>query len=390
MNRLAIITTHPIQYNAPLFAILSEREKIKIKVFYTWGKTVMEKKFDPGFGQNIEWDIPLLEGYEYAFEENTATEPGSHHYKGIKNPTLIKDIQDWGANAILIYGWNFKSHLAAIRFFNKKMPVFFRGDSTLINEKKGFKQILRLIVLSFVYYHIDIAFYVGIANKAYFKAMGLKEKQLVFMPHAIDNSRFASNEKDEREAKLLKNKLGIETSALLFLFAGKLDSNKNVALLIKAFIGSNTKNHYLLITGNGNEEKELKEMSRDHSNIKFLNFQNQQQMPALYAASDIFVLPSKTETWGLSINEAMAAGKPIIASNTCGAALDLIKINENGFLFNCDDISALIKYLNHFINDKDGAALMGTSSLKIIEEYSYTKDCEAIEEVMNGKITVKT
>ncbi|MCB0710584.1 MAG: glycosyltransferase family 1 protein, partial [Chitinophagaceae bacterium] len=70
MKRLAIITTHPIQYNAPLFQLLAQRENIAIKVFYTWGDTVLKEKYDPGFQKNIEWDIPLLEGYDYAFVEN--------------------------------------------------------------------------------------------------------------------------------------------------------------------------------------------------------------------------------------------------------------------------------------------------------------------------------
>ncbi len=89
MKRLAIITTHPIQYNAPLFKLLSKRNNISIKVFYTWGEAVLQKKYDPGFGKTIEWDIPLLEGYEYTFVENTAKKPGSHHFSGIDNPRLI-------------------------------------------------------------------------------------------------------------------------------------------------------------------------------------------------------------------------------------------------------------------------------------------------------------
>ena len=386
LKRLAIITTHPIQYNAPLFALLEARGKIKIKVFYTWGEDVLENKYDPGFDKNIEWDIPLLEGYEYVFVANVANSPGSHHYKGVHNPTLIKEIQEWGANALLVYGWNFKSHLAAIRFFYKKVHVFFRGDSTLLDEKIGVKQLLRQIFLKFVYSYIDKALYAGIANKAYFKAMGLKEEKMVFMPHAIDNSRFSANEKYKNEAKLLKAKLGIEKGALIFLFAGKLDHNKNVALLIKAFIGTNTKVHYLLIVGNGVKETELKEMSKLHNNIIFLNFQNQQQMPAIYAASDVFVLPSKSETWGLSINEAMAAGKPIIASNTIGATFDLVVNDVNGFIFKSGDVTHLRKTLEHFINDVNAVSLMGKVSLEMIHKYSYAKDCEVIESIINNEL----
>src|SRR4051812_32141110 len=103
MKKLAIVTTHPIQYNAPLFALLQSRKNISIKVFYTWGDTVKQKKYDPGFNKSIEWDIPLLDGYDHCFPENTARDPGSHHFNGIQNPGLIDDIEAWDANAVLVY-----------------------------------------------------------------------------------------------------------------------------------------------------------------------------------------------------------------------------------------------------------------------------------------------
>ena len=127
MEKLAIITTHPIQYNAPLFKLLTERNKIAVKVFYTWGETVLTDKYDPGFGKIIKWDIPLLAGYEYSFVKNIAAKPGSHHFRGVDNPTLNEEVKAWGADAILVYGWSFKSHLSSMRYFYKKIPVFFSG-----------------------------------------------------------------------------------------------------------------------------------------------------------------------------------------------------------------------------------------------------------------------
>ena len=63
MKKIAIITTHPIQYNAPLFALMTKEPEIVVMVFYTWGESSSSAKFDPDFSKVIEWDIPLLEGY---------------------------------------------------------------------------------------------------------------------------------------------------------------------------------------------------------------------------------------------------------------------------------------------------------------------------------------
>ena len=83
--KLAIVSTHPIQYNAPFFRRLAQEPEIDLHVFYTWEQAASGPKFDPGFVRAVEWDIPLLEGYEYNFVKNTASEPCSHHYKGIIN-----------------------------------------------------------------------------------------------------------------------------------------------------------------------------------------------------------------------------------------------------------------------------------------------------------------
>src|SRR5579863_1484472 len=175
MKKLAIVTSHPIQYNAPWFKLLSQSGKIYVKVFYTWGQSAEGMKYDPGFGKEIEWDIPLLDGYEYTFVKNTSRDPGTHHYKGIINPTLNKEIESWNPDAILVIGWSFNSHLQCMRYFHKKILVLFRGDSTLIDERRGIKKWARRFFLRWVYKHIDFALYVGKENKKYFQAHGVKE-----------------------------------------------------------------------------------------------------------------------------------------------------------------------------------------------------------------------
>ncbi|HLZ89181.1 MAG TPA: hypothetical protein VKQ52_18120, partial [Puia sp.] len=98
--RLAIVSTHPIQYNAPWFRELAS--KIELMVFYTWSQSKEGAKYDPGFGRVITWDIPLLEGYPYTFVENISPEPGTHHFRGIVNPSLNETIGEWQPDAILI------------------------------------------------------------------------------------------------------------------------------------------------------------------------------------------------------------------------------------------------------------------------------------------------
>src|SRR5690242_20896020 len=87
--RLAIIVSHPIQYYVPLYRRLVARTDLKAKVFFTW-HTAEHAQHDPGFGREITWDIPLTEGYDFELVENTATKPGSDHFWGIRNRTLVR------------------------------------------------------------------------------------------------------------------------------------------------------------------------------------------------------------------------------------------------------------------------------------------------------------
>jgi len=388
MKKLAIVTTHPIQYNAPLFALLSGRNKVMIKVFYTWGKAVLESKFDPGFNKEIKWDIPLLEGYPYTFLENVSASPGSHHYKGINNPSLIDEVATWGADAILVYGWSFKSHFKAMRHFHGKIKVLFRGDSTFVTRTSFFKSFIREKFLSFVYGYTNTCLYVGTYNKAYYQRAGVPENKLVFAPHAVDNDRFAADDEIRiREAEEWRHRLNIPDNAVCLLFAGKLVEDKNAQLLIQTIplLPQDTP-YAVVIAGNGEYEDHLKQMAAGLTNVYFLPFQNQALMPVLYRLADIFVMPTLTsETWGLAINEAMACSKPVLVSDACGAAVDLVKNGKNGFVFKRGDRADFKNKLLQMGTNKTELRKMGNASFDIISKWSLPVLAESIENTLvNG------
>ncbi len=389
MIKLAIITTHPIQYYAPVFRLLHERHQIDIKVFYSWGEAALNN-YDPGFGKTITWDIPLLEGYPYEWVRNIAPAPGSHHFKGIVNPDLVNRINIYKPEAILVIGWAYHSHLKVIRYFKNKIPVLFRGDSTLIDEKGGLKSMARSLFLKWVYNPIDYAFYNGVNNKAYFKKYGLTESQLIFAPHAIDNERFGLDRTDE--ALLLKQSLGLAETDMLVLFAGKLEDKKDPGLLLDAFIALNNPKTHLLLVGNGTLGSQLKLKAKPYPNIHFIDFQNQSYMPVIYQACDLFCLPSKgpAETWGLAINEAMACAKPILVSDKVGAAANLVKPGVNGAIFKAGSLTDMMNNLTQLIKGgKNQLIKMGGHSKELIKDWNFEAQAKAIEAAITNNIFTK-
>jgi len=385
MKKLAIVTTHPIQYYAPVFKLLHERNQIAIKVYYTWGEKALDK-YDHGFRQKVTWDIPLLNGYSFEWVFNTSPDPGTHHFKGIVNPNLTKRINAWQPDAVLFFGWAYYGHLKAIKYFKNKLPIFFRGDSTLLDETAGIKSLLKTIYLRWVYKQVDHAFYVGSNNKEYFKKYGLKDSQLSFAPHAIDNDRFAEDR--NAEATLLRKNLGISNDKILILFAGKLENKKSPVLLLSAFRALNEPNIHLLFIGNGVLENELKTLAGNTANVHFMPFQNQMTMPAVYQAADLFCLPSQGpgETWGLAVNEALACGKAVLVSDKAGCAIDLVKEDHNGAIFKNGQLDDLIIKLKKLINSKVKLQEYGHNSKVIILGWNFQKIAEAIEKKLNETI----
>lgn len=310
MKRLAIVTTHPIQYNAPLFRLVALKPEVELLVIYTRNRGAVEH--DKEFGQSVVWDIPLTEGYAHQTIDAT-------NQKG--KSALIQSIESWQPNALLVYGWNFPGHLSVMRHFYGAVPIWFRGDSHLLDPQPQWKRWVRKAWLTYVYRHVDHVFPVGSANADYYRWAGLEEEQMTMAPHAIENTRF-NQKSTPAERALWRSNLGIEDDRPIVLFAGKLVLNKGPLLLLNAWKKIQQETH-LLFVGSGELEGVLREEAKATTNVHFAGFLNQSQMPLAYRFSEVFCMPSKNETWGLAINEALASGTPCIVSDRAGCAVDL-------------------------------------------------------------------
>jgi glycosyltransferase involved in cell wall biosynthesis len=341
MKRLAIVTTHPIQYNAPLFKKLHDRGNIEIKVYYTLSqsqKSIKDKKFK----RQICWDIPLVEGYHFSFFKNISLFPDSNGFFGVVNVGLLRELIEKEYDAVLIYGWHHWSHFLLMQLLPSKQKIFFRGDSVLLNKFNPFKDFLKKIFLRIIYRNVYKGLYVGSHNKQYMLEFGFKNENLIYAPHVVDNDRFNSNkEKMQEKAFTERMALGFGPNDIVFIYVGKFYSLKRLDLLINTFKTLNDVNIKLLLVGNGEDEHKLKHQAIDDSRISFMPFKNQSEMPWVYRMGDVFVLPSESETWGLSVNEAMACGLPVIVSSACGCAPELVIHGETGYLFSSNDLNDL-------------------------------------------------
>lgn len=383
MKKLAIVTTHPIQYNAPLFRLLEERGRLCVDVFYTWEQS-QKQVYDSRFGIERSWDVPLLEGYRFRFVQNSARKPDSNRFLGVVNPGLLHELRTGGYDAVLIYRWSLWSHLNLLQLLggNHGPRLLFRGDSHLSGTKQGWKKKLKLLLLRQVYRKVHTALYVGAHNRAYYQACGLNDQQLIYAPHAVDNARFSLNAAAlEAQALSERESLGIPSDAFVFLYAGKFYSIKEIDLLIQCFKQLEGTHYRLLLLGGGEQMAELQKAAAPDNRILFLPFRNQSGMPVAYRLGDVFVLPSRSETWGLSVNEAMACSRPVLVSDGCGCVPELVLDGETGYAFKQGSAEDLLKKMRNF-GTGSMAKKMGKKAFAHVTQFSFDRVAEAIEHVV--------
>ena len=385
--KLAIITSHPIQYYAPWFRYLAQNPELLVKVFYLWDFGI-SNTIDPEFQQQFKWDVPLLEGYSYEFVPNVSKNPGTRHIWGLQNPSLSQRVLTYKPDAVLLIGYNYASLYRFLLQWNcDRVPLLFRGDSHCLVTRTDWKQGLRRRFISQVYKHFAAVLYVGKANYHYFRHHQVESQKLFFAPHAVDNQRFVSEaDKAFDEARVWKQQLGIPQHHRVILFAGKYTAKKRPLDLLNAYSWANLPNVSLLLVGAGELETQLRRQADRHPHVYFAPFQNQAAMPRTYAAADLVVLPSYGvyETWGLAINEAMCLSRPIIVSSHVGCAQDLVHPGKNGLIFPAGDVSALAKSLQVACSDRQKLQQWGEESCRIISNYSYAQTTQGLMEALSA------
>jgi glycosyltransferase involved in cell wall biosynthesis len=338
--RLAIVVSHPTQYYSPWFRWLATRGGLDLRVFYLWDFGVNATR-DPRFQTTFKWDVDLLSGYASEFVPNRSAHPGAESFRGFDNPGLTARLAAWKPGAVLLFGYAWLSHLRVIAWARwQGVPLIFRGDSHLLGRPAPGP--VRRLALGLLFRQFRAVAVVGAANRRYFRAFGVPESHLVFVPHAVDAAHFdPENPATRRESEALRGHLGLRPGTRVVLFAGKFTPAKQPAELLQAFLALNPADAALVFVGDGPEKARLQELARaaPPGTVHFLPFANQSEMPARYGLADVFALPSRGsyETWGLAVNEAMHLGVPCLVSDRVGCQEDLVTDGVTGWVFRADD-----------------------------------------------------
>ncbi len=390
--RLAYLVSHPIQYQAPLLRRVAKEPDIDLTVLF--GSDFSARGYrDQGFGVDVAWDVPLLEGYRSrvlpALRDNgtvSAITPLSR--------SLLRALRSSSGapafDALWVHGYASLNALRGIGAAHSLgIPVLLRAESwsgdrprSLLKRtaKEAFFRVLRPMIAA--------TLPIGTRNASYWRqSLGPDIPQFP-VPYAVDNDFFAAKAA-QAGATLgrLRTELALDPARPVILFASKLQARKHADHLIQAVhrLGGMTGVlPYLLLVGEGEERHNFEQLSRTLGleGVRFLGFRNQTELPAFFALADVFVLPSRHEPWGLIVNEAMAAGCAAVVSSDVGAAPDLVLDGVNGYIFPVGDVPALARALAQVLRSPEISGRMGRAAAERIASWDFEADVQGLRRAL--------
>jgi len=380
--KIGIISTHPIQYYSPLYKAVSDHPEINLKVYYCHKQT-QENHGESGFGVKFDWDIDLLDGYKYKFLNNVSAKPNVDSIWGCDTPEIYDEIKKEKFDAVIVSGWYVKSYIQAIwACWRTNTPVIVRSDSHLNTNRSFLRKIIKYPLYRGFIPRFDAYLYVGKRSLEYLLYYGANREKMFFSPHTVDNKYFKENSKlNSSKLESVKTNLNIPHDSIIFLFVGKLiDIKRPMDFLESIKISYKTnKNIFGIMAGEGElKSKCVNFIKNNNLPVRCLGFVNQSKMPEIYALSDILVVTSESETWGLVVNEAMASGLTAICSVTVGCVNDLIIEDETGIFYKKGDIKELAENMSRLLKKNNKLDEMKIRAQEHIQNYSVEKNVENI------------
>jgi glycosyltransferase involved in cell wall biosynthesis len=191
------------------------------------------------------------------------------------------------------------------------------------------------------------------------------------LPYCCRLDRYENVPRDAVED--LKRRYDLDGKTV-FLYAGQMIERKGVDVALAAFlrVAALHADVAFLLLGEGPWRGRLMESLSPtiRAKVHFAGQVPQAELAAYFCAAQVFVFPSRHDGWGMVVNEACAAGLPVVATRQTGAARDLVEPGRSGFLVERDDVEGLVQAMTHFLDHPEDIARFGPRSRELVERFS--------------------
>lgn len=381
--RLAYLVSHPIQYQAPLLRRLAREPDIELTVLFGSDFSVRGYR-DEGFGVEVAWDVPLMEGYSSRVLP-ALHDPGTVSATTPLSRSLLGALRDKSGrpafDVLWVHGYASLNSLRGILAANALgIPVLLRAETWLADRPRSRSRLfIKQLFLAALRPCIAGVLPIGSRNAAYWSSYFGPGMPQFLLPYAVDNEFFSAKAKAALpHLPAMRAELSLAPGRPILLFASKLQERKHADHLLQAFRrlsvrGRTFAKPYLVIVGDGEQRQRLESevAALGLEDVRFTGFCNQTELPRFFALADAFVLPSRHEPWGLVVNEAMAAGLPVVLSVDVGAAADLVTNGVEGFVYPTGDIDALTEALECVLATPETAHRMGQAAAQRLADWDF-------------------
>lgn len=387
--RVLVVCSHPVQYMSPILSRLSQQREIELSVAYCSLRGA-ESTHDPEFNTTVQWDVPLLDGYRWVEVPNRGF--GGEGFWGLNNPGLWKLIRRGKFDAVLCFtGYIRVSFWIAYFAARLSRSAFLFGTDAgklAACDNRNWKVSLKRLLWPRLFRLADQIVVSSSAGVELMRSLGVPEDRITLTPFVVDNDWWTA-----KAARVVRSEVRksweVASHELVVLFCAKLQPWKRPTDLLRAFAAAAVPDTVLVFAGEGplraeltNEAERLGIASRVH----ILGFTNQSQLPAVYTAADLFVLPSGYDACPVVVCEAMLCGLPVLLSDEIRGRFDLVRSGVTGDIFPCGNVEALASALRRLLTDRVILTALGKNARTRMETWSPHENIAALIDAVSRAV----
>lgn len=354
--RVALVTGEPTPYRIPHLRALAVRPELELTVFYA-AATVQRRTWRLEHEEAVYLTGPKLPLSRVLHHDYTLT------------PGIWRELDRGQFELVVVGGWSLMATQLAIAWSRRRgVPYVLMSDNHLREPRPAWVRAVKRAVLPTIVPQAAAWLVPGTLAREHIVAYGARPERTLVFPLTVDVAAFGER------VDALRRELPARDEVVV-LHVGRLIPHKAVDVLIRAAAAEDVR---LNVVGDGPEQGALGKLASSlGARVTFAGQLEGRELAAAYAAADVFALASRRETWGVVVNEAAAAGLPLVLSDAVGAAGDLLRQGENGLLVPAGDADRLAEALTRLAADPELRRRMGSRSRELVAGWGYEPSVDA-------------
>lgn len=375
MPRVVVLSELPTPYRWPLFQRLLARDDVDVRVWF-YARTEADRR----------WELDVQPSARVEFL------PGRvWHVRGRRslffhfNPSVVRRLRRADVDVVVVPGWSMPTSLLAVVACRLRgIPYVLFSETHARRARPAWLRLAKRVFLRPIVGGARAWLSTGSLSADYLVRHGARREAIRRFANTPDVERLAADvEVARKDRSATRGALETPADAFVTVHVGRLIGAKDVATLLRAQArleaGHGDAAPWLWVVGDGVEREPLESLALELElrRARFLGALPPERLPAIWAASDLFVLASRHEPWGVVVNEALSAGLPVVVSDQVGAGVDLVQPGRNGERFAVGDDEALARVVGELAAAPRRAAEMGRESARIVAGWGYGPNVES-------------